>query len=64
MNFKNFFGAALTVMCALVMSTTLTACGSDDDNDSKGGGDDFTEGALFVELYLSHDVSTFLLDFL
>lgn len=39
MNFKNFFGAALTVMCALVMSTTLTACGGDDDNDSKGGGD-------------------------
>lgn len=39
MNFKNFFGAALTVMCALVMTTMLTACGGDDDNDSKGGGD-------------------------
>ena len=39
MNFKHLFGAALTVMCALVMSTTLTACGDDDDNGSKGGGD-------------------------
>jgi major membrane immunogen (membrane-anchored lipoprotein) len=39
MNFKHFLGEALTVMCALVMSTTLTACGGDDDNDSKGGGD-------------------------
>lgn len=38
MNFKKFFGVALTAMCALVMTTTFTACGGDDD-DSKGGGD-------------------------
>ena len=38
MNFKHFFGAALTAMCALVMITTFTACGGDDD-DNKGGGD-------------------------
>lgn len=38
MNFKKFFGVALTAMCALVMTTTFTACGGDDD-DNKGGGD-------------------------
>ena len=53
MNFKHFFGAALTVMCALVMSTTLTACGSDDDNDSKGGGDDFKPVAASLNATLS-----------
>jgi major membrane immunogen (membrane-anchored lipoprotein) len=53
MNFKHFFGAALTVMCALVMSTTLTACGDDDDNGSKGGGDDYKPVAASLNATLS-----------
>jgi major membrane immunogen (membrane-anchored lipoprotein) len=38
MNIKKFFGVALAAVCALVMTTALTACGGDDD-DKTGGGD-------------------------
>jgi major membrane immunogen (membrane-anchored lipoprotein) len=52
MNFKKFLGTALTVMCALVMTTTLTACGGDDDN-NKGGGSDNKAVAASMNAVLS-----------
>ena len=52
MNFKKFYEAALTVICALVMTTSFTACGSDDDND-KGGGSDNKPVAASMNTVLS-----------
>ena len=54
MNIRKTFGLALTLMCALVMTSVFTACGGDDaTSGTPGGGDDNKPVAAVMDVTLT-----------
>ena len=53
MNIRKTFGLALTLMCALVMTSVFTACGGDDATSGTPGGDDNKPVAAVMDVTLT-----------